>query len=107
MEEYIQVSTTIDNYEIAKKMAHVIIDKHFAACVQILGPVESIFWWKGEKDTAREWILFIKTTMNLYKKLESVLKDMHPYEVPEIIVLPVIDGNNDYLRWIADEVRNA
>ncbi len=107
MKEYIQVLTTVDTEEKAREIAHAIVDRRLAACVQILGGVESIFWWEGKKEEAREWMLFIKTTMDLYSRLEEAIKEVHPYEVPEIIALPIVDGNNDYLRWIADETERA
>ena len=103
--KYIQVVTTISGKRGAEKIAKSLIDKRLAACVQILGPIKSIYRWKGKIETAKEWVCVIKTRADLYKKVEAAIKKIHPYEVPEIIALPIIAGDKPYLRWIDAALR--
>jgi len=73
--------------------------------VQIVGPITSTYWWKGSIETAEEWLCLIKTSQNLYADLEKVIKEMHPYETPEIIAIPILTGSSDYLQWLDNELR--
>jgi periplasmic divalent cation tolerance protein len=98
--KHIQVITTISARPEAEKIAKALIDKKLAACVQIAGPIKSIYRWKGRIETAREWVCVIKAKSRLYKKIETAIKELHPYEVPEIIATPIMLANKDYLKWI-------
>lgn len=100
MSRYIQVITTVSKKTDAGKIAKYLIDKRLAACVQIAGPIKSIYRWKGKIETAKEWVCIIKTKKSLYKKVEAAIKKIHPYEVPEIIAVPIAAANKDYLKWI-------
>ena len=100
MNGYIQVITTISSKAGAEKIAKSLIDKRLAACVQIAGPIKSIYRWKGRIETAKEWVCVIKTRKDLYKKVEKAIKKIHPYEIPEIIAVPIAAANKDYLKWI-------
>jgi len=100
MNRYIQVITTISDKSGAEKIAKALINKRLAACVQIAGPIKSIYRWKGKIETAKEWVCVIKTRKNLYEKVEAAIKKIHPYEVPEIIAVPIAAANKDYLKWI-------
>jgi len=104
-EEYIEVKTTIDKKDTAEEIAGMLVERRLASCVQILGPIKSIYWWKDNIEKTDEWILIIKTKMALYNELEDAIKSVHPYAVPEIIVSSIVGGNSDYLKWINDEVR--
>ena len=88
----------------AHKIADLLLTKRKAACVNIVPRVESSFWWQGKLDSAQESLLIIKTRASLLPEIISMVKAAHSYEVPEIIALPVIGGNEDYLNWIDDEV---
>jgi periplasmic divalent cation tolerance protein len=103
MTDFIQVSTTTDKREDAEKISQAIVSQRLAACVQIAGPVTSHYWWKGEIEKAEEWLLLIKTNRDLYHQLEEEIRRIHPYDVPEIIAVPVIEGSRDYLDWIKSE----
>ena len=98
--KYIQVVTTISGKRGAEKIAKSLINKRLAACVQIAGPIKSIYRWKGRIETAKEWVCVIKTRKNLYKKVEAAIKKIHLYEVPEIIAVSIAAANKDYLKWI-------
>ena len=105
MEEYIQVFTTTEKKEDAEKIAKVLVEKRLTACVQIIGPIISTYWWKGKVETAEEWLLFIKSKKDLYEELEKAIKEIHPYETPEIIAIPIVAGSKDYLEWLRKVIR--
>jgi periplasmic divalent cation tolerance protein len=87
----------------AKALAKIILQKKVCACVNILRGVESLFWWEGKIDSAKESLLIIKTKSRLFPKLEKVIKSHHPYQVPEIIALTIDKVNKEYLNWLNKE----
>jgi periplasmic divalent cation tolerance protein len=91
----------------AHKIADLLLTKRKAACVNIVPKVDSSFWWQGKLDSARESLLIIKTKASLLSEIVDLVKTAHSYEVPEIIALPIIGGNEDYLKWVGDEVRES
>jgi periplasmic divalent cation tolerance protein len=105
MTEYIQVLTTVGNKADAEKIAGSLVAEKLAACVQILGPLTSYFHWQGKLDTAGEYLCLIKSRNDLFTELETAIKDLHPYEVPEILAIPVVKGGKEYLDWMAAELR--
>jgi periplasmic divalent cation tolerance protein len=106
-DEFIQVITTVDQKEVAKKLALVLTKNRLAACVQIVGPITSIYQWKDNLEGAEEWLCLIKSKRNLFEKLEGKIKEVHPYKVPEIIALPIISGSEDYLEWLQNELKKS
>jgi periplasmic divalent cation tolerance protein len=105
MKEYIQVFTTVEKREDADRIASSVVNKRVAACAQALGPIRSTYWWKGKVEQAEEWLLVMKTREALFSLLEKEIKAIHPYEVPEIIALPIVAGSASYLEWIDNETR--
>jgi len=105
MEDYIQVFTTTEKKEDGEIIAKALVEKRLAGCIQIVGPILSTYWWKGNVETAEEWLCFIKSKKDLYEELERSIKDVHPYETPEIIAMPIIAGSKDYLEWLSNELR--
>jgi periplasmic divalent cation tolerance protein len=105
MVEFIQVSTTVKTKEKAEKLAETLLVKRIASCVQVLGPIKSSYWWKGRIEHAKEWICLIKAMASDYGRIESSIKRMHDYDTPEVIALPILRGNLDYLDWIRRETR--
>ncbi len=79
--------------------------QRLAACINISTSIDSLYWWKGKREKAKEVLLFIKTTTRGYGKLEKALRKHHPYSVPEIIAIPIAKGNPAYLKWLSGEVR--
>lgn len=102
---YCQVVTTVDSREAAERLATEVVRVRLAACAQVLGPITSSYWWDGEVTTDQEWQVQYKTTTAAYPGLADHLRRIHPYEVPEILCLPVVDGHPPYLRWLDDETR--
>ncbi len=103
MTEYIQVTTTTETKEDAKKIAHSIVGKRLAACVQVIGPITSVYWWKDKIEEAGEWLCVMKSRQSLYSGLEKAIREIHPYEVPEIISVPIAGGGKSYLEWLDKE----
>ena len=89
----------------AERLAERLVEERLAACVNVLGEADSIYWWKGRVEKARERILVVKTRAQLFDKLVERVKQLHSYTVPEIIALPIIMGSRGYLEWLAEETR--
>jgi periplasmic divalent cation tolerance protein len=98
--KYITVLTTCSSLKEAGKIKDVLLKTQKVACVNMLPRVESFFWWKGKIDSCREVLLIAKTRADVFKDIVHLVKKNHQYAVPEIIALPIIDANTDYLNWI-------
>jgi periplasmic divalent cation tolerance protein len=107
MTKFIQVVTTTETKADAQAIAHAIVEKRLAGCVQIIGPITSTYWWQGEIETAEEWLCIIKSRQNLYEALEKAIREVHPYDVPEILAVPVTAGSEGYLEWLNSELRKG
>jgi len=105
LQEYVQVITTTETKEDAEKIANVLVQKRLAACVQVIGPITSVYWWKEEIEKATEWLCVIKTRKDLYEKIEMAIRHNHPYETPEVLAVPVLEGSKSYLSWLDRELR--
>lgn len=103
MKKYILVMTTVPDDSTAQKMASVLLEKRLAACVTISSPCQSLYWWQEKISKDKEHILFIKTQASLYSSLQDKILEVHPYEVPEIIALPLFKGYAKYLSWVSEE----
>jgi periplasmic divalent cation tolerance protein len=103
--KYLQVTTTTESRSDAESIADVLLDQRLAACVQIIGPIQSQYHWKGKREKSEEWLCLVKTRENLYKQVEEAIKNNHPYDVPEIIAVPIIAGSTEYLQWLEDETQ--
>jgi len=101
--EHIVVFITAADEEEAQLISHVLLKQRKAACINILPGVNSLFWWQGKIDSAQESLLVIKTRSVLLDGIIQLVKEIHSDDVPEIIALPIIGGNQDYLEWIDRE----
>ena len=102
---YIVIFVTAGNIGEARKISAKLIEKKLAACVNIIDPVESVFWWQGKVDKAKEALLVIKSKKQKFLKIVKLVKSLHSYEVPEIIALPIVAGEKFYLKWIDECVK--
>jgi periplasmic divalent cation tolerance protein len=102
---YIVLLTTTSNNGEAYKIAKVLLGQKKVACVNIVPGISSIFWWQDKLDSAQESLLIVKTKASLLNQIVTLIKEIHSYEVPEIVALPIIGGNQDYLEWINKEVK--
>jgi periplasmic divalent cation tolerance protein len=90
----------------ARRIARAAVEAKFAACVNVvLSPVESIYRWKGKIEVSREYLLAMKSTTKRLAELERMVRSMHSYDVPEFLVLPVVSGSREYLRWLVESVK--
>jgi len=89
----------------AEKLARSLVESRLAACVNVVPGLKSFYWWRGKLEEAGESLLIIKTTGEALESLTSRLREMHPYELPEIIAVPVEAGLEEYLEWVRGEVR--
>ncbi|MDQ3199009.1 MAG: divalent-cation tolerance protein CutA [Verrucomicrobiota bacterium] len=100
--EAILVFSTFPDTATAQRIGRELVEQHCAACANILPGVESIYWWEGKIETAKETLVLFKTTSDRYEALETTLRHLHPYEVPEIIALSIERGLPEYLRWVSE-----
>ncbi len=105
MGEIIQVTTTIGTKAEAQEIARFLVAQRLAACVQIVGPIQSTYWWQEAITTEQEWLCVIKSRRELAAGIEAAIRDAHSYAIPEIIVTPILAGSADYLEWVSQEVR--
>ena len=98
------VMITTETEEEAHRIAELLINQRKAACVNIVPGVDSLFRWQGSLVSARESLLIVKTRAALLPAIINLVKGVHSYQVPEIIALPIVSGNEDYLRWLESEV---
>ena len=104
MTDKIVVFSTCGSESEAATMAQRLVDQNLAACVNVVAPVRSFYRWQGKIEDAAEWLLIIKTSRSVFEALRKVLEATHSYELPEVLVLPVLDGSPNYLAWIGKEV---
>lgn len=100
---HVQAVTTTDSEEAAQALSRSAVEARLAACGQVVGPIKSTYWWEGKVETAQEWYVVFKTTTERYPALEAHLRERHGYDVPEIIVTPIVAGNPAYLDWVTAE----
>jgi periplasmic divalent cation tolerance protein len=99
---YIIIIVTTPSKQEAEKIAQHLIDKRLIACANIIGPVSSVFHWSGKTEHAEEYLILLKSRKDLFEKLSETVKALHSYEVPEILVLPIVGGSEGYLNWLGD-----
>ena len=101
------VITNLPDRDSAAKLAHRLVERRLAACVNILSPCRSVYRWQGKTEDAEEFPMLIKTTKDRYPELEAAIRAGHPYELPEIIAIPLAGGLSGYLEWVDSETRPA
>jgi periplasmic divalent cation tolerance protein len=105
MVEYIQLCTTTERRDDAEMISKEVVEKRLAACAQVLGPITSTYWWKQRIEKTEEWLCIMKSRSDLFKELEEAIKSIHPYEVPEIVAVPIVLGSQSYLAWLEQEIK--
>jgi periplasmic divalent cation tolerance protein len=101
---HVQVVTTVDSEEGAQQLARDLVDGRLAACVQVVGPIHSVYRWQGDVQEEREWQCVAKTTADRLDAVVEHLRRHHPYDLPEVVATPIVGGSDDYLRWVSEQV---
>lgn len=104
MSQYLLVLTTIGSEEDAARLGRSLVEKRLVACVNMVGPVRSVFLWKGKVEDESERLLLMKTRADRYAELETAIQELHPYDVPEVIAIPIERGSQAYLSWVDENV---
>ena len=103
MTDFIQVTTTASTREEAARIASALLERRLAACAQIVGPIESRYWWKGRIEQSTEWLCIFKTLRVKFPSVEAAIRAIHSYEVPEIVACPIDLASEPYLQWLRSE----
>jgi periplasmic divalent cation tolerance protein len=104
MTDFIQVSTTTETKQAAQEIAAALVEQRLAACVQVSGPVESVYRWQGKVQQSQEWLCTAKTRASLLPQVEAAIRELHTYECPEIVAVPIADGSAAYLTWLGEQL---
>ncbi|MGC8787070.1 MAG: divalent-cation tolerance protein CutA [Anaerolineae bacterium] len=105
MAGHLVVLITASSTEEAQRIAHALVEERLAACVNLIAPIESVYRWQEQVQVDQEVLLIVKTTAAAIEKLAERVKQLHSYELPEIIALPILAGAKDYLRWIDEQTQ--
>jgi periplasmic divalent cation tolerance protein len=103
-QEYLVILNTCPDKESATRVANGLIERQLAACVNILPGLTSVYPWKGQIETSEEVLLLIKSTLGAYEAVEAAIRETHPYELPEVVAVPIVAGLQAYLSWIGESV---
>jgi periplasmic divalent cation tolerance protein len=99
----INVVTTVDGREALERIGRSLLERRLIACLQMVGPIKSLYWWKGSIEDAEEWIGIMKTRPELYDQVEKEIRALHPYDVPEIMAIEAEKVSDSYGKWVAAE----
>lgn len=103
--DLIEVVTATDSREAANSIAMAAVRTRLASCAQVIGPIHSTYWWQGEVEVVEEWLCTLKTRKDLFDDLEVAILEVHTYEIPEIIALPIDRGSAPYVDWLHAHLR--
>ncbi len=101
VDKYLLVLTNLPDHDTAIELAKSLVGKRLAACVNVLDGCSSVYRWQGDIQTEREVPLLIKTHVDRYRDLQQAIVDLHPYEIPEIVAVPFVEGFQPYLKWVS------
>jgi periplasmic divalent cation tolerance protein len=99
------VLTTAGSLEEAQKIAHALVERRLAACVNIVPQIESVYRWQGKVESATEWLLIIKTRAGVFERVRDAIRELHSYELPECVMVEIGGGSEKYLSWIEENVK--
>lgn len=105
--KYLQVFITVPDKATARKIAKILLENRLVACVQVLGPITSSYWWQNTIENAREYLCIAKTCRRHFPRLKDTVEELHPYETPEIIGVSIATGAPGYLTWLAHELTRS
>ncbi|NLE39086.1 MAG: divalent-cation tolerance protein CutA [Pirellulaceae bacterium] len=102
MSSHVEITTTTASRDDARRITRALVERRLAACVQIRGPIESTYRWQGNIETADEWQCVAKTRRDLFDEVERAIRELHPYEVPEILAVEIVAMSAAYGRWLGE-----
>ena len=102
---YSLILSTAASKEEAQEIARALVDRRLVACVNIVGPIESIYRWKGEVENSQEFLMMMKSDDDHFERVREAVKALHSYEVPEVVQVPIENGLPAYLEWISESVK--
>jgi periplasmic divalent cation tolerance protein len=105
--EFIQVQITFPTKETINQVAKLLVENRLAACVQVLGKIRSIYIWNNKIENSEEFLLLVKTRSSLFEELIEFVRKVHPYVCPQIIALPIVDANTDYIKWMDEQLKGT
>jgi periplasmic divalent cation tolerance protein len=103
MELIISITTTADSREVLEEIGRHLLTERLIACIQVVGPIRSLYWWKGTIEEADEWLGIMKSRKSLYTQVEAAIRSLHPYEVPEIVAIELSGVLPAYGNWVLSE----
>ena len=107
MSEFIVALVTVGSADEGDRLARALVESRLAACVNRLKAVQSIYRWQGKIESSEEELLIVKTRRDLFERLKEKIQQLHSYQVPEIIALPIIEGSENYLRWLDEDLAES
>ncbi len=105
MEKYCMVVSTFSKKKEAEKILTSLLKKKLVACGNLISGVESLYWWEGKIEKSDEVMVWLKTERDKVKKVMAFIEKNHPYQVPEVLVLPILKGNEAYLKWVSESLK--
>lgn len=107
MTDKIVILITAGNMDEASKIAHALVERKLAACVNLIDPIRSVYRWEGKVAEDSEVLLVVKSSRELFDEVRRAVEELHSYHVPELICLPIIDGSPNYLNWLTESLKSA
>ena len=102
MTKFLQISTTTDSREKADTIASALVESRLAACVQVSGPITSVYRWQGEMEQSEEWLCTAKAKRERFSEVEALIRELHSYDCPEIVATAIAEASDDYLTWLGE-----
>ena len=106
MTDKLLILTTVGSDSEARKIAQMLVERHLAACVNIIPKVQSVYRWEGKMENAEEYLLIAKTTREKEIEAQDAIRELHSYDLPECISIPIDGGSSEYLKWITDSLQS-
>jgi periplasmic divalent cation tolerance protein len=106
MGEFLQITTTTATRQDAERIAAELVSRRLAGCVQISGPITSTYRWQGKTENSEEWMCTLKTGRGQLADIRKLIEEIHPYDVPELIATPIVDGSEKYLAWLKEQLES-
>lgn len=103
----IQVSITVGSQEEGQRIVDRLVKTRLAACGQLLGPIQSTYWWQGRIETASEWMCLVKSQEEKFGEIVRLVKELHSYQVPEIMAVPLVAASDSYEQWLRKELKET